>query len=785
MHLSFFLDLWTGILIVFFLTGNALYAQQEEKLKLEFEELNWKNVETSATLSSSTKVISGSRSEKEVADLPFTIYVITGEEIRQNGYLTLTDALKRLPGIRVSQPGSALEGETFLMRGLLGNAYAKILINDIPIKPFIASGMPIGAQLPIREAERIEVIYGPAATLYGADASAGVINIILKNSERPIYVQADMGFGVDGYENLDIMFGGKMGKNKKVLTFKVFGNYTAFNDRRIKYDQDSLYNPNVYQEILDAQDFSYLDRSNYRGTDGTPVLGDLPHLSNALGFELFYRNWQLSVFRFARRDHSSLGLSPYAVSYANPLNFFGERINGGQLSFKKRLNRFDLKAGMGVLSYKTDDRSSYSYVRPLLNVVQNVFINVDTPEADSLRQLIDNRYYSRSRFSSANSFELNTEVLLHYKLNKNIEVASGGNIQLGTGTPLTNFSLDPVANQNDSITDAFIQNDLTTYGDFSAFVECYLNFNKWNAIVGAQIFTRQTDYLTRQRAVLNPRVALQYRWTKQFSIRASAGRSFRYPSPYFSATSYSVDLSNPSIVTTGATLSPEKTYSSELGSRWNLGKKIRGDASLYFTRTTNFINYSLNLDENTGLSEVGYSNDRTGISELYGLQASIYFKDIIEAIGLSSTLNINYSRGKEKLKVLSIEQGEDILLNLDGVRSQPDWISQLDIEFKPFKKKKVRLLFENTFMTQSGARSALPYQIPEGEANILLQKPSFYTLDMMVNYQFNKHLLAFFKIHNFFNKEYAGIDATVDADSLIYNPQSKRFIRFGINYRLE
>ena len=73
---------------------------------------------------------------------------------RINGYLTLTDVLKRLPGIRVSQPGSALEGETFLMRGLLGNAYAKILINDLPIKPFLVSGMPIGAQLPIREAYR-------------------------------------------------------------------------------------------------------------------------------------------------------------------------------------------------------------------------------------------------------------------------------------------------------------------------------------------------------------------------------------------------------------------------------------------------------------------------------------------------------------------------------------------------------------------------------------------------------------------------------------------------------
>ena len=63
------------------------------------------------------KMISGSRFPISAADLPFSTHIITKEEIRQNGYETLVDALKMVPGIRVSQPGSALEGETFLMRG--------------------------------------------------------------------------------------------------------------------------------------------------------------------------------------------------------------------------------------------------------------------------------------------------------------------------------------------------------------------------------------------------------------------------------------------------------------------------------------------------------------------------------------------------------------------------------------------------------------------------------------------------------------------------------------------
>jgi hemoglobin/transferrin/lactoferrin receptor protein len=301
------------------------------------------------------------------------------------------------------------------MRGLLGNSYAKILINDVPIKPFVVNGMLIGAQLPIREAERIEVIYGPAATLYGADASAGVINIILKEKERPVYVQSDMGFGALGFENLDVMFSGKIGKNQHVITLQAFGSYTAMRDRNIKYDLDSLYNPNIYQRILRplSAEVSYINRPNYVGTDSVPLLGELPHESNSLGLTMRYRDLELSFFRFSRQDHSSLGLSPYAVSYANPLNFFGENINSIRLRFQKPMKRLNLRTGLHLLTYNTNDRSSYSYVVPLINFVQQSAL-IGNSNADSLSEVIDNRYFSRSRFSSANSTEIHGEALLNY-----------------------------------------------------------------------------------------------------------------------------------------------------------------------------------------------------------------------------------------------------------------------------------------------------------------------------------------------------------------------------------
>ena len=146
------------------------------------------------------RVVTASRSSKYLSDLPLTIYVITHDEIITNGYTTLADVLKNLPGIRISQPGTGEYGEGFQLRGLPGNQYAKILINNLPIKPSVVAGMPIGQQLPIRQAERIEVIYGPAAAVYGADAVTGVINIILKEADKGTFVRGDVFVGEANYK---------------------------------------------------------------------------------------------------------------------------------------------------------------------------------------------------------------------------------------------------------------------------------------------------------------------------------------------------------------------------------------------------------------------------------------------------------------------------------------------------------------------------------------------------------------------------------------------------------
>jgi hypothetical protein len=105
------------------------------------------------------KIISAGRISKNLDELPLTVYVISNEEILRNQYTSLIDVLNSLPGITTSQPGTGELGESFQIWGLTGNLYTKILINGLPVRPSVVSGMPIGSQLPIRQADKMPVAY--------------------------------------------------------------------------------------------------------------------------------------------------------------------------------------------------------------------------------------------------------------------------------------------------------------------------------------------------------------------------------------------------------------------------------------------------------------------------------------------------------------------------------------------------------------------------------------------------------------------------------------------------
>jgi len=776
-----------------FLGWTGLMAQ-EDSLQIPLDQLTWEDILANPQLQISKKVSGASRSLKDIQDLPFSIYVIEGEEIRNNGYLTLMDALKMLPGIKVSQPGSALEGETFMMRGLLGNAYAKILINGIPIKPYMVSGMPIGVQLPIQQAARIEVIYGPTAALYGADATTGVINIVMEESERPIFTNTSLHIGSQGYTSIHSLFGGKVGKGNKVLKFRLFGTDTRRTTQRIFYDDD-LYNIENYAANNPDRIQDVINTPNYRSTTTTPVLGEIPHVSHSFGINLSYQNFQFSYQDLFRHDHSALGLNPVAISYAIPINSVGESIKEGSIIYTKEFKNLTAQTCLNFLKYNMDNTTSSTYISPTIDNVFNILtLNsldmVDRFSADSLRRIINDNFFSGVRFANAKSIEYSLEQTLNFTFGK-AEINSGLRIQRGEGEPFVDFQPIPIENRT------IIENITQTTGDqdyheFNAFAQLFLPLKKWNILLGAAYLYRNNNEFSEQISSINPRIAFLYKAKQNLSFRASYSTAFKIPSPYFRAATYTVQEDNYTTILTGINpLNSERTFSYELGWRWFVSPKIEWDLAAYYTKTTDFLVYDILRNPNITTRNItaGYFNDEVTSARLSGIQSMLWLKELIPTIGLDARISLNVSKGKELLFALETAPDPDTtgrmqLEEIDGLRAYPNLIAQAQITFKPIKSFTFTL--DNVLTSGAITRNVLSIEqaLNRGEEEESIRNPGYYTLDVTGNFQLNQNFMIYARFNNVFNKQYAGIDANESPDVLLYNPQPLFNFRFGVNYNL-
>lgn len=130
------------------------------------------------------QVATVSKTSESLRAAPATVVVIRAEEIARRGYLDLEQVLHDLPGFDVSR-GNGETYSTFYQRGFRSNDNDRILLLvDGVEQNDLATGVAhLSRQYPVSTVERIEVVYGPASTIYGANAYSGVINIITKPAE--------------------------------------------------------------------------------------------------------------------------------------------------------------------------------------------------------------------------------------------------------------------------------------------------------------------------------------------------------------------------------------------------------------------------------------------------------------------------------------------------------------------------------------------------------------------------------------------------------------------------
>ncbi|MBB1116305.1 TonB-dependent receptor [Stenotrophomonas sp. W1S232] len=151
-------------------------------------------------------VVTATRQATPLSQLMADVTVIDREQLQRLGQGTVTDLLARQPGIQTASYGAAGAATSFFVRGANTNQL-KVLVDGVAINSIDPSGSPLRL-INLADVERIEILRGPAATLYGADAIGGVIQIFTRQAQYGFAADVDAGIGSQGTRKAGVQLSG-------------------------------------------------------------------------------------------------------------------------------------------------------------------------------------------------------------------------------------------------------------------------------------------------------------------------------------------------------------------------------------------------------------------------------------------------------------------------------------------------------------------------------------------------------------------------------------------------
>jgi len=295
--------------------------------------------------------VTGSRIKRLDIEGPSPIVVVTRDDIEKRGFTTVYEALEHL-----TQNTGTLQGEQFtnsftpnaqsLSLRSLGGGRTLVLLNgrrvaDYP-QPFNSQSNFFNfATIPIAAVERIEVLTGSASAVYGSDAVAGVINIILRNDVVAPTLTARIGSTYEG------------GGDSKYVSL-VWGK---------QWDRASFTIAAEHSEIdpIHGKDRSYLDSVD----DAPQLAGDVPLTRSALTLSNWYGSPGSDGIYYDPGEAACEGLQsegvPYVYAHREGIGYYCGRDDFGDETLQNERDRTSV-----YLNYRFDISDSTSFYTDLM-----------------------------------------------------------------------------------------------------------------------------------------------------------------------------------------------------------------------------------------------------------------------------------------------------------------------------------------------------------------------------------------------------------------------------------
>ncbi len=313
-------------------------------------------------------VISATMKEVSRMESPVPIEVYSDLFFKSNPTPSVFESLQNVNGVRPQLNCNVCNTGDIHINGLEG-PYTMVLIDGMPIVSGLSTVYGLTG-IPQSLVQRIEIVKGPASTLYGSEAVGGLINIITKMPESAPLAAIDI-FATDWLEiNTDIAVKAKLGENADLLSGINYFNYQNPIDRngdgftdltlqnRISFFNKISFHRRDNRLASIAGRYVYEDRWGgqmhwtKKDRGGNEVYGESIYTSR---WELF-GTYQLPVAENLQFQFSTNGHNQNSV-YGTTVYKADQYVGFGQLTWKTQMNKHDLLLGLTYRNTFYDDNT--------------------------------------------------------------------------------------------------------------------------------------------------------------------------------------------------------------------------------------------------------------------------------------------------------------------------------------------------------------------------------------------------------------------------------------------
>lgn len=565
-----------------------------------------------------------SRATEPAVYAPAKITIVKRQQIRDRGYQNLFELLRAEASVDAHSMSHETTFNRIAIRGIEGNAKFLIQLDGFPIGSPAGDPVAVLDNFPLFDAERVEIVFGPASALYGANAFTGVINIVTRTDQSEER-EAGAYLGGDRYRYL-------FGSAKSTFDN---GSWIAFSGHRQKSENPNL--PNYYDEyrLDDLNDFSGNtvvpagQRSGYFGET------ESYSLSLTLGLsESFTAGYHESMFG----SPTSTGLNPDFVDYSSRASW--------RSVIRNMFSRYALRLSDSV---STQLQASYSFYEV---DEKSAFNNIFSGYTDGYK-------YARAESTKA-------DVQLVYDFNDENRFVLGGTVESIYAIPKTTDLSSPF------VTNRTAQEQQHFYpGTNNTLPVKYYTSNYTNASLFGQYrrsWTSRTDTIfgirydenSRYGTSTNPRLGIVNKFSESTTFKLLYGEAFIAPAPeftfeHFGSFTGATDsegryLSNFFFIP-NPDLKPEELKTIEANVIFVPNPNISVSASIYSSRVNDVIlNSAMSTPDSEfiagGFIAATSQNSNVGDLEVYGFDSSVSFVRRVENAVVTTWGNYSYTDGE-------------------------------------------------------------------------------------------------------------------------------------------